>query len=104
MVLREQKAGSGSDDGVNVVSNTPRISAPRPGQAPRASGKVAQDGLVPGCPTTSEAGPELLGFPVEISNQLVWFESFLCIKVGVQVRSSWSESKSRSAGRPNNGS
>jgi hypothetical protein len=49
------------------------------------------------------AGSELLRFPVEISNQLVWFEAFLCIKVGVEVRSSWSGSKSRSADRPGKG-
>ena len=86
-----------------MLTAVPPYQRPRSGQAPRASAEVAQDGLVPGCPTTSQAGPELLGFSVEISNQLVWFESLLCIKVGVQVRSSWSESKSRSAGWPNNG-
>ena len=78
-------------DGLNVVGETPQISTARPGQAPRASGKAAQDRRVSRCPTTSEAGPELLVFPVEISTQLVWFESFLCIKVIVQVRSSRSE-------------
>ena len=56
MVLRDQKAGSYSDDGLNVVGNTPHISAPRQDQAARASGKVAQDGRVPGFSTTSRQG------------------------------------------------
>ena len=104
MVLREQKTGRGSGVEVNVVSNTPRISTSRPGQAPRASGKVAQDGQVSPCPTTSDAGPELPGFPVEFSDQLVWFQPFSCIKVVVEIRSSSSESKTRSGGWPNWGS
>jgi len=28
-----------------------------------------------------EAGPQLPGFRFEISSQLVWLESFLCLKV-----------------------
>ena len=95
MVLRDQKAGSGSAGEVNVVGSTPLRTGFRKGYA---GGRVSR------CPTTKEAGPELPGFPFEISSQLVWFESFLCIKVGVQVRSSWSESQSPLTGGANNGS
>jgi hypothetical protein len=87
------------------------LSATRPMSAPHIPAKLrglSAKGCDGGARLTMSGYPRgwtrLLEFPVEISNQLVWFESFLCIKVEVQVRSSWSESKSRSAGSPNNGS
>ena len=78
---------------MTIVDSTPRISTLRPGQAPRASGNPEQGGKVSWCPITNEVAPELPGFPSEISNHLVWFESLPCIKVGEQGHSSWSESQ-----------
>ena len=79
--------------------DTQRLAQARP-----ASGNVAQGELIPGYPATSEAGPELLEFSVEISNRLVWSEFCLSIKVREQARSSWPGSKASSAGRANDAS